>query len=586
MSIRKNRSGVFSETLILDSLPFGILVVDANGRIEYYNKRFLEIFHISSPKAVMVFLRNHPKIISPLLNCGNLASPMAQRVEVSNSKVFSIFQASTNQGKRVGGIVVFEKESTLEMLISQTDFFQDKNKQLQEILDHTYDRIWICDHTGKVLMVSKASEEIVGVDRSYFVGTNVRDLVKEGYFDPSVTLEVLERKTRVSLLQTCMGRELLVTGTPIFDSMGKIKYVVSNVRELTELNILKEQLEQSRNVSQRYLEGLSRTFFEGWADGEIVSVSEEMSKIIATIKKMSDIDSMILLAGESGVGKGLVARAIHKHSSLSDGPFITVNCGAIPATLMEAELFGYEGGAFTGASKRGKPGFLEMAHAGTLFLDEISEIPLDLQVKFLEFLETDDVMRVGGTRSRTIKVRIISATNRDLEEMVSKGLFREDLYFRLNVIPIHIPPLRERKTDIAVLIEHFLRETNEKFGLNKTISRKALDALACYDFPGNVRELRNLVERLSILSSGDMIEMVDIPTNVLRAIQQDSSHIFPFRSGRLKEAIEDLEISMIQEALKTKKNQREAARVLGVSQPTLARKIKRYGNRLMQKRIK
>jgi TyrR family helix-turn-helix protein len=304
--------------------------------------------------------------------------------------------------------------------------------------------------------------------------------------------------------------------------------------------------------------------------------SASMQRVFDTAMRIARVDSSVLITGESGTGKGLIARLIHEASLRAEGSLIHINCGTIPENLIEAELFGYEKGAFTGAQQQGKAGYFEMAEEGSLFLDEIGELPLALQVKLLHFLETNEVVRVGSTRSRKINARILTATNRDLERMVAEGGFRKDLYFRLKVVPLAIPPLRQRVEDIPPLIHFFLEKFNRKCGVQKTISPAAVDCLRRYPYPGNVRELANLIEQLVVLTPGDRIDLEDLP-GVVQHGGREPYELAPNGPKRLKQIVQDVERQIIVSALKTHGSLRSAARQLGVDHTTLSRKIKRYG---------
>jgi len=306
--------------------------------------------------------------------------------------------------------------------------------------------------------------------------------------------------------------------------------------------------------------------------------NEAMHQAFDRAMKVAQVDSTVMIQGESGGGKGFFARLIHRASKRKDGPFIRVDCGAIPESLIESELFGYEDGAFTGARSKGKPGHFEIAEEGTLFLDEVGGLPLNVQIKLLRFLEEKEVIRVGGTTTKRINTRVISASNQDLEEMVSQGRFRKDLFFRLNVIPLHIPPLRERVDEIPALINFFLKRCNDKCSANKLILPKAVDRLCRYSFPGNIRELANLMEQLVVLTPGKRIEIKDLPSHILMGESKMNLGL----SGddwNLPKTMARLEKEMILRALKVYGSQRKAAVPLNIDQSTLARKVKRYGIR-------
>ncbi len=303
----------------------------------------------------------------------------------------------------------------------------------------------------------------------------------------------------------------------------------------------------------------------------LITYSQKMMGLIDLILRVSRVDSTVLISGESGVGKELLAKLIHDQSSRSLGPFVKINCGAIPENLLESELFGYEGGAFTGASRQGKLGMFELAHGGTLFLDEIGELPLGLQVKLLRAIQEQEFVRVGGVKAKKVDVRFIAATNRELEKMVESGKFREDLYFRLNVIPLLVPPLRERKEDILPLIHHFQAKFTQKFKVSKTFAPEALRLFLNYPWPGNVRELENIVERLFVVSPGEIIYCRHVPEKLLPGVQRQCVKVTGVMP--LKEAVDELQRLLIEEALAMYGNTYKAAEALGVEQSTITRKL-------------
>ncbi|MDI7246375.1 MAG: sigma 54-interacting transcriptional regulator [Bacillota bacterium] len=308
----------------------------------------------------------------------------------------------------------------------------------------------------------------------------------------------------------------------------------------------------------------------------IIAYSVEMGRVLQLAAKVALVNTTVLILGESGVGKEVVARFIHGTSPRREGPFVTINCGAIPATLLESELFGYESGAFTGARREGKPGMIDVASCGTLFLDEISELPGDLQVKLLQVIQERRLTRVGGVKPVDVDIRIIAATNRDLAGMVAKGEFRADLFYRLNVVPITIPPLRERPDDVIPLIYHFLERFNRAHGYRKAISEDAREILARYSWPGNVRELENLVERLVVTVEGDEIGPGDLPRQVLEERGLHRPGVVVGGIMPLRQAVEEVERQIIQRALSEKRSTYSIARLLGVNQSTVVRKIKKY----------
>lgn len=449
--------------------------------------------------------------------------------------------------------------------------------ELRTIIDSSFDEIFVTDGDGIVLMVNPAGESYYGIKEEDLVGKSTATLVAEGLYGPSLFPIVKERKERVSMVQrTKMGKTIHVIGNPVFDDEGNISKIIFTSRDLTEVRYLQEKIERTEELLHSYEEELEELRKTQEEPSDVIAFSPSMKKILKMIDKVAIVDSTVLITGESGVGKGLIASTIHKRSPRRDKPFIHINCGAIPETLMESELFGYEGGAFTGASKEGKPGLVEQADGGTLFLDEIGELPLNLQVKLLKTLQDRTVQRVGGTAPQTVDVRVVAATNRNLEQMVAEGRFREDLFYRLNVIPIHIPPLRARPEDIASLLNHFLNKYNQKYKRNHSFSLEAENILVHYDWPGNVREVENIVERLVVTSEANEISAHDLPDKITDNVRGNEYNVCVRDICPLKEAQEELEEQLIRKAYDMYKSSYKVAEVLGINQSTAYRKMQKY----------
>jgi PAS domain S-box-containing protein len=441
--------------------------------------------------------------------------------------------------------------------------------------------MWITDGEGVSLHINSAYERISGIKKEELLGRNMRELVDKGYFSDSVTLHVLEKKERVTMMHEIRntGKRVLITGNPIFNEVGEIERVVTNIRDITELIKLKRDLEDKEKPAARYQNELAQLrSLRG--DDDFVVESAQMRYIFDLATWVGQVDSTVLVLGESGVGKEVVAQTIVRSSERRDEAFIKVNCGAIPESLLESELFGYEKGSFTGADKKGKPGMFELAHKGTILLDEVSEIPLNLQVKLLRVIQEQEIMRVGGTKPIRLDVRIIAASNKNLEELVQRGGFREDLYYRLNVIPITVPPLRDRRDDIPPLIDHFLRKFNDKYLLSKSFRYEVVELLLGYNWPGNVRELQNIVERMVVLSRDEEIGVDSVPMQVKPLLETerhfyvDVPDVIP-----LKEALFQVEKKLIIKALQKFGTTRRAADALGVDQSTVVRKYQRIRER-------
>jgi TyrR family helix-turn-helix protein len=378
--------------------------------------------------------------------------------------------------------------------------------------------------------------------------------------------------------KTIIGKLALTTGTPVFDRKGKIFRVVSNVREITELILLKQQLEQAKGLSKHYESELKALQIQYSGSEKLIVNSRKMKDLLDTVIRLAQVDSTVFITGESGTGKELIAETIHKNSSRKKEPFIKINCGAISRNLLESELFGYDTGAFTGAKKGGKAGYFELANGGTLLLDEISELPYNLQVNLLRVLQNKEIIRVGGEKTIPINVRIIAATNCDILAQVEKNQFREDLYYRLNVVPVEVPPLRERKEEIPVLAAHFLQMFNKKYKMEKELSPNVIDVLMEYDWPGNVRELENIIERLVVTIPENVLSRKDLPLH-LKNNTFTEKHPTITVSGiiPLREAVEAVEKQILEQAYARYKTTREVARQLEVDPSTVLRKATKYG---------
>jgi PAS domain S-box-containing protein len=571
-------SKTFDHRLVLNAIHNGIVAIDGEGVITYFNKTAERIFNIPAHEAIHIYILDVlPNTGGKLVECLKTGKPFyGEKLKGEEVTLVSNINPIVTNGKISGVVSVFQDISEIESISKELDLFKNMKTWLDTIIDSSYDGLWICDHEGKVIRINKASEKINQVKAEEVVGKNMRELIAEGFFDKSVTLEVLKRRTSVTMIQQIKGeKKILVTGNPIFNEKGEIIFVVTNDRDITELDHLRTQLQETQALAKGYISKLSELEMRGVDLSNIIFRSGEMQRIIEMTLRVAQVDSTVLLLGESGVGKGMVSKLIHKNSDRNKGPFIRVDCAGIPDSLVESELFGYEKGAFTGAKPEGKPGFFELANDGTLFLDEIGEIPLSSQSKLLRFLEDHEIIRVGGTVSKEINVRIIAATNKNIEEMISQKKFREDLYYRLNVVPIYIPALKERRDDILPLIHYFLEKFNKDYKKNKSLSPETVETLCKYNFPGNIRELANLIERLVVVSENDQIQITDLPNAVTSFVAKTISYPLISEDIPLKDALERYEISIIERTLKKYGSQREAAKALKVDQGTISRKLKK-----------
>lgn len=460
-------------------------------------------------------------------------------------------------------------------------------ERLSAIIEHSFDGIFITDKNANVLRINHAYEDITWLKSEEVLGKNMADLVKGKLISQSGSLIVARTKKPVTLQQRFKsGKEALVTSSPIFDKNGTLIMIVTNVRDLTEIYNLKEIVQEKTDAMERLRLELAH-IQNPESEQEVIAKDETTLAAILLANRVAPMDTTVILLGETGVGKEVMARYIYQHSHRVKNSFIKVNCGAIPESLIESELFGYESGAFTGANRSGKIGLFELANKGTLFLDEIGELPKDMQVKLLRALQEQEIMRIGGTKPIKINVRVIAATNRNLEEMVKKSEFREDLYYRLTVFPISIPPLRLRKKDITPLALSFLTKLNQKYSFKKYFSDISIQLLNEYNWPGNIRELKNIVERAIIISSSDEICPEDLhllhqsqpiiissPAHPDTRQQKDEAAIqLPVD---LQDTLAHMEYQYLTAAYQQCGNVRDAAHALGITPSTFVRKRKKY----------
>lgn len=445
----------------------------------------------------------------------------------------------------------------------------------EELLNALHDGVYITDGDGKTLKVNQAYERLTGLSSADLIGRLMQELVKEGIISQSASLRVLQEGRPVSVMQSLSkGKKLLVSATPILDAEHRISYVVSTVRDMTELLRMKHERDELQQLKQ--LRHSTAKLHAGQRDSllhsPLMADQEVSGRVFALARQVADSTVKVLLQGETGVGKTLVAQFIHNASGRAGEPFLALNCGALPENLIEAELFGYAPGAFTGAGPKGKRGLLELAHNGTLFLDEIGDLPLPVQVKLLKVIEENRFIPVGGLELKEVDVRIISASHHDLKQLVAEGRFRADLYYRLNVVPITIPALRERSEEIPPLLHYYLDSFSSRYQRQVQWSLAALDLLCEYAWPGNIRELINIVERLVVTNQSGTIEALDLPEEILDLSRQntDDSRL------PLRKVLENAERAAIRAALQTHKTTRLAAKALGVSQATVVQKMKRW----------
>ncbi len=475
-------------------------------------------------------------------------------------------------------VCVLVDGTQLNTMIRQLPSFQTLSRELDTIIDSSSDGLFVCDADANVIRMNPASEKIHNLSASEIIGRNMRELIKDGFIDHSAALEASKSKQPVSLLQDKDGHKLISLATPVFDEQGELIRIVVSERDITEIDNLQHELEKQEAIKDGFRDQMLAMQHAELESQQIIARSPTMVRALQQAIKVAKADSSVLILGETGVGKGLIADLIHKNSDRFEQPLIKINCGAIPETLIEAELFGYEKGAFTGALSSGKPGHFELADKGTLFLDEVAELPLPSQVKLLRFLEDGRITRLGDTKSRTVNVRVLAATHQDLEKMVEQGKFRLDLYYRLNVIPIQVPAVRERHDCILPLVKHYIEKFGKQTGSHKRLTRAALDTLAAYPYPGNVRELMNICERLVVMAETELVDLADLPIQVTSHAPGKQFTIDQISPGTsLQQTLDQVERKLLEKALRQFNNQIKIAAALGVNQSTIARKLKKHG---------
>lgn len=470
---------------------------------------------------------------------------------------------------------------------------------LCSILNTAHDGFYITDREGNTLGLNKSYERLTGLKKEDLLGKNIKDLVACGTFDAVLNPEVVKTgKSAMRVQVNSENHKVLVTGHPVFDYDDDVVLVVTFVRDVTLMSKMEKQIRHQRKLINRYKEHSEKI-----ASGKLaIAESQKMQDLLILLERVATTDATVLLLGETGVGKDVLARKLHESSCRADKPFFKVDCTSIPENLIESELFGYASGAFSGASTKGKPGFFEVAHEGTLFLDEIGELPLSMQGHLLRILQDGEICRVGDTKTRTIDVRIVAATNRNLEKEVALGNFRSDLYYRLFVAVVNVPSLRERKDDILPLARFFFDKFCQKYKKHLRFSASAEEALVQYNWPGNVRELENMVHSLVVTCVDGLIRVEDLPLTMhktLSKLQNSPAKQAIHLEGKekkattadihadvnwdnllhgksLKEITETIEKEVLRRGMQEHNSITSLAKALKTERSTLSRKLKRY----------
>lgn len=573
----ENRNSLDLLKVILTSIPRGLFVVDREKNIINCNESGLKMIKMTADSVMnrsadTIFNKKH---IDDVFTSGETILNQIQITD--NIGILVDYSPIINHSQVEGIIIVVQDLPMVEEMAMEIEHIKNLNKDLNAILSTIYDEILVVNNKGDLIRHSESFiSDFWGVQVKDLIGKNLLELEDKGLFSPSVTRLVLEQRKKVSIVQeTKGGKKILAVGNPVFGENGNIERVIIASRDITETTKLKTELREIKKKSDQYKQELDMFKTKDQLLKKIIYCSPKMEKIMEHINKISLFSSTVLIHGESGVGKELIAQAIHQLGSRSSKPFLKLNCGAIPENLLESELFGYTKGSFTGADKNGKDGYFKKADEGVLFLDEIGEMPVSLQVKLLRVLQEQEVVPIGSTEPIKVNIQIVAATNKKLEKMVEQGTFREDLYYRLNVIPINVPPLRERPEDISLLAYHFLKQINEKYDKNFHLSPDALNLLEVYPWPGNIRELQNMVERLAVSADNETIDahFVSKFLSVGSSFRNEKPVITKVMP--LQEAHDYVEEQLIMLAMKQYKTTTKAAKALGVSQSSVSRKYQK-----------
>ncbi|MEG0292086.1 MAG: sigma 54-interacting transcriptional regulator [Anaerovoracaceae bacterium] len=555
----------------MDKFNIPVVVYNLETKEYLLNSKFKELFKTNE---LTGDLRLEVEEVALFLCNNKNQMPRAKQVFVGDENYIVV---STPTGNEQEIVISFLTPNYFDNI-----FFIDKNDNATEeyylkMLETIYGDFTIINKDGIVERVMPDFERVYNISSDEVIGKSIYDIEKQKIFNPCISALAFRTKEKATALQHTLGGEyVMCTSIPIFNADNEVHKVISYTKNINEYSNLENEYNSLKEIHAYYNDNLSKTDIldiENRQQINVIGVSKQLKDLKEMAGKVAKFDANVFITGESGVGKNVFAELIHAMSPRATETIVAINCGAIPENLMESELFGYEKGAFTGADSGGKAGLIEMANKGTLFLDEICELPLHMQVKLLKAIQEKKITRVGGVKEKKVDFRLIAATNKDAKAMIKDGTFREDLYYRLNVLSMHIPPLRERKEDIFPLIMHFADIYKQKYQVSHTFTNDAMSCLENYNWPGNIRELENLVERILLTAEGYVIEMEDLPY-FLKSNQKP--YTLPDSAKTLKQILAEVEEQVILEAYKKYGTTTRVAEELGVSQPTVSNKIRKY----------
>lgn len=551
----------------LDAVYCAIIVVDCEGKICFKNA--------SSYRLVKETGFSHSQIVSRFNQQIDVGQGKGRfTLQNRNRWIICHVYPWIRGMRRLGSILVLHESGHETCSQQEVDWVNIINREINAVIETSTNGIIVTDEQGIISRINAAIEKLFNVQRRNILGHSVSEFSQNQQIPEEIVDQVLKEGKTITLASDYNEKKLIFTGTPITDEKGKLTSAVVTIQDISAILDLRRRLEEQKLKLDDYTQQLAR--MQPPQADSVIANSSQMKKILAQIKIIAPLDSTVLITGESGTGKEIIANEIYKQSSRQGKPFIKINCGAIPDSLFESELFGYTSGSFTGAKKQGKTGFFKLADKGTLLLDEVGELSLAAQVKLLRVIQEKQVLPLGADKPEPVDVRLLAATNRDLWQMVEAGKFRQDLYYRLHVIHLEIPPLRERPEDIIQLSQLFLAKFNQKYKQKKNFSLELARLLLSQPWSGNIRELENVLETMVILSPGDVLLPKDFPGEQDPESQEDQTGVHVQGILPWRQALAETERQLLRQARKKYKTTREIAKALGVNQSTVSRKLKEY----------
>lgn len=550
---------------IINGIYCSVLIVNCDGELLFYNKAAMKLYH-STHLSFSMLMERLGKVVDVAHGQGRFS------VENGDHWVICNIYPWQNETARKGSILVLHESGHATCSAQELDILVSTLKEIENIIESIEDAVIVADAEGRIIRVNQALERTFGVKRISLIGRLSAEVVQEGIFKEGIVNKVLASQKKIVVSSTYRGKALIYTGVPGFNDLGKLTSVVVTIQDVTAINDMRHRLSHQEKMMADYVREIATMKSKNVDAAGCVVSSKEMEQVMEIAQIVAKVDSTVLITGESGTGKEKVVDVIYEASPRKDKPFIKINCGAIPDTLFESELFGYMPGSFTGAGKNGKIGFFELANTGTLVLDEVGELSQVAQVKLLRAIQDKKIIRIGSTKPVDVDVRIIAATNRNLWQMVTEGTFRQDLYYRLNVISIDVPPLRQRRDDIIPLARHFVDQFNQKYKKNKRLSMELCQHFMEMEWLGNIREMENIIEAMVVLAPGNLLLPEHIPIKDVAQAEQQVVEIHDIVP--LKAAVALVERQLISLALRKYKTTGRVAQALGVNQSTISRKMK------------